>query len=121
VSPAETSKATKHAPRLVHPSLSTMSGSDGGGAPSWQALLPQMTRYLKNPSPELKAVLSQMPAMRAPDGIESNLINPVNIGYRQTIATSVLLAVMMLFVMNRVYVKIWLVRKVSWDDGMLTR
>jgi hypothetical protein len=94
----------------------TVARSDGG-RPNWQALLPSMTKYLKNPSPELRAVLAQMPAMQAPDGVESNLINPENIAYQQTTVTSILLAVMIVFVFNRIYVKVWLVRKFSWDDG----
>ena len=77
-----------------------------------------MTKLLKNPSPELRKVLEGMPAMAPPPGVKSNLVNPESIAYRQTIATSVLLAIMMLFVFNRIYVKVWLVRKMSWDDGM---
>ncbi|KAF2683303.1 hypothetical protein K458DRAFT_304781 [Lentithecium fluviatile CBS 122367] len=67
----------------------------------------------------MAAALAQMPAMAPPPGVESNLINPESIGYRQTITTSILLAIMMPFVFNRIYVKVWLVRKISWDDGTL--
>jgi hypothetical protein len=93
------------------------SASDDG-QPSWQALLPTMTKLMKNPSPGLRAALDSMPAMAPPSGVESNLLHPESIAYRQQIATSVLLAIMMPFVFNRIYVKAWLVRKMSWDDGM---
>jgi len=86
--------------------------------PSWQSFLPTMTKLMKNPSPELRAALAQIPAMAPPPGVKSNLVNPESIAYRQTIATSILMAIMMLFVFNRIYVKAWLVRKLSWDDGM---
>jgi hypothetical protein len=58
--------------------------------------------------------------MTPPPGVTSNLVNPESIAYKQTITTSVILAIMMLFVFNRIYVKAWLVRKMSWDDGMHT-
>jgi hypothetical protein len=77
-----------------------------------------MTKFLKNPSPQMRAVLSGLPAMAPPPGVTSNLGNGESIAYKQTITTSVILAIMMLFVFNRIYVKAWLVRKMSWDDGM---
>ena len=58
----------------------------------------------------------EFPAAMPPDGVIPNYANPHSYGYQLVASTSVLLAIMILFLINRVYVKVFIVRDWSWDD-----
>ena len=58
-----------------------------------------------------------LPAGKAPPGVEVNMENPPSNGYILVTVSSILLAIMLGFVMNRFYTKVYIARKFSWDDG----
>ncbi len=57
-----------------------------------------------------------LPAAAPPPGIIPNFENPEDRGPILVKVGGVLVGLMMVFVINRVYVKIWVVRKAWWDD-----
>lgn len=75
---------------------------------------------LTNAPPEVLAMLANMSAIPAPDDVVVNLVNPSSRGDMQIIVSSVILAISMLFFINRVYTKLFLMRKLSWDDATIT-
>ena len=62
------------------------------------------------------SILSTLPALRPPAGVESNFANPQDRGYIQNSVMTVLFALMVCLFANRVYIKLFVVRKVGWDD-----
>ena len=58
----------------------------------------------------------EFPAAMPPDGVVPQYVNPPSYGYQLVASTSVLLAIMILFLINRIYVKLFIVRDWSWDD-----
>ncbi|CAG8956288.1 hypothetical protein HYFRA_00003668 [Hymenoscyphus fraxineus] len=79
----------------------------------------QIDSALTNAPPELLAFLGNTPAIPPPPGIVSNFLDPENHGAAQVKATSILLAVTLVFFLSRVYVKLFLTKKVTWDDGTI--
>ncbi|KAF4636515.1 hypothetical protein G7Y89_g1582 [Cudoniella acicularis] len=77
----------------------------------------QINPSLANASPEVLVYLSNTSAIPAPEGVTSNFANPESNASIQIKVTSVMLGVMLLFVINRLYVKLILTKKVTWDDG----
>jgi hypothetical protein len=71
---------------------------------------------LANLPPAALAMLVDVPAMVAPDGTTSNLANPKNNSEPLFVVTSLLLGLMILFIINRFYVKAFMVKKYSLDD-----
>ena len=57
-----------------------------------------------------------LPASTPPPGIIPNFENPENRGPLLVKVGAVLVGLMMVFVMNRVYTKVWIARQVMWDD-----
>ena len=57
--------------------------------------------------------------MVPPDGVTSNFENPTTRAATQIQATAPVLGVALLFWINRIYVKNWLMRQWTWDDGTL--
>lgn len=63
-----------------------------------------------------RSILSQVPALPAPSGIEPSLVNPYNRGPRLVIPMSILLALALAFYTIRMYSKSLTTRKFFWDD-----
>ena len=64
------------------------------------------------------SVLGTLPALQPPAGVESNFVNPDDRGYVCNVTASVLFGFMVGLYANRVYTKLAIVRKASWDDCM---
>jgi len=58
------------------------------------------------------------PLLLPPFGVVSNFENPETRAKLQIQVTSAAMAISMLFYANRIYVKHWLLRQWTWDDGM---
>ena len=69
--------------------------------------------------PEVLAVLASVPAIAPPDGTIPNFVNPYTKAPTQIIVTSVMLFLVIIFCCNRAYVKLRLIKKLSWDDATL--
>lgn len=69
--------------------------------------------------PEVLQHLANTPSIPPPVGVTPNFVDPVNTGNIQIIVSAVMFAFTILFFLNRVYVKVFLIRKITWDDGML--
>lgn len=69
--------------------------------------------------PEVLAMLATMPSIPPPNGIVPNFLNPYTRAPTQVIPTSIILGLVVVFFCNRVYVKLWLQKRLSWDDGTL--
>jgi len=70
-----------------------------------------------NLPPEVLATLTEVPALIPPRGEVSNFENPPSRERIQFAVTSTALAFAILFFLNRVYAKLMLMKKVTWDDG----
>ena len=64
------------------------------------------------------AVLSEIPILTPPPGIQPNLVNPEDKGFQLTIIASIFLAIGLIAFTIREYAKIFVVKKRGWDDGM---
>lgn len=62
-------------------------------------------------------ILSQ-PFYPPPPGVVPNQLDPQTRGRDLTITCSVFLGIMITFVSIRAYTKLWIMRKVTWDDRM---
>lgn len=62
------------------------------------------------------STLSNIPLLSPPAGVTPNFANPASNIQPFLIVTSVSLGIMLMFVVNRTYVKTFLIRKYSWDD-----
>lgn len=60
------------------------------------------------------------PSLLPPQGVQPNFINPETMADVQLITTSVILAIALLFALNRLYIKVALISKVTWDDCTFT-
>ncbi|QSZ32014.1 hypothetical protein DSL72_001583 [Monilinia vaccinii-corymbosi] len=80
----------------------------------------QITPSLTNLPPEVLALLGSTPAIPPPEGVTSNFVHPHSKGSTQITVTSAILGIMLLFFINRLYVKALLTKKVTWDDGTIT-
>ena len=79
----------------------------------------QISTDLTNAPPEVLALLANTPAIPPPNGTTPNFVDPVNKASVQIGVTSFLLSIVILFAVNRAYVKLFRMKKVTWDDGML--
>ena len=62
------------------------------------------------------SVLDSLPALSPPPGVESNFVNPEDRGYILKSVATVLFCFMVCFFANRVYTKLFIIRKLGWDD-----
>lgn len=62
------------------------------------------------------SILDTLPALQPPAGVESNFANPEDRAYTLNAVITVLFCFMFCFFANRVYTKLFIVRKVGWDD-----
>ena len=67
------------------------------------------------------AALAKTPALAPPPGVVPNFIDPYNQGPILLVIGSILLALMMILVTVRAYTKIFIQRKLSWDDCSLPK
>ena len=70
-------------------------------------------------TPEELSTLSNVSVIPPPKGITSNFTDPENQNLANVVVTSVLFGIMILAVLNRIYVKSFIIRKYSADDGQL--
>ena len=54
--------------------------------------------------------------MSPPDGVAPNFLHPIDQNQPLYIEGSLLLGIAIPFLLNRVYNKIWIDRKLTWDD-----
>ena len=69
--------------------------------------------------PQQPQTLAETPVLSPPKGVVPNFQNPHGTAVPVEVVDSILLAMTILFITNRICSKIWIVRKYSWDDGML--
>ena len=62
------------------------------------------------------SILNALPALQPPVGVKSNFVNPEERGSLLTSVATVLFCLMMSLYVNRVYTKLYIVHKTSWDD-----
>ena len=74
-----------------------------------------MSQPLPNLTPGDPAVL-QLPALEPPPGTAPSFTNAENRGAVLIIVNGILLAVMAMFLVIKVYTKSVIIRKLSWDD-----
>lgn len=79
--------------------------------------LQSLPQRLNDLSPEQLAILSVTPLFPPPSGSISNFVNPPNRIALQLGLTAPFLGLALLLYSNRLYVKIFLVRSWTWDDG----
>ncbi|MCJ1382008.1 hypothetical protein MMC17_005120 [Xylographa soralifera] len=72
--------------------------------------------FVSSLTPEELNALSHVPALAPPPGIESNFVNPQNQSLSFLLVTSTLFGVMTIFFINRIYTKVLIIRKYTWDD-----
>ena len=73
-----------------------------------------MSSFLTDLTPQQ---LSSMPLQPPPNGVQSNFGDAENNNTPMYVVCSLFLAIMLCFFVNRIYTKIYIVRKFSWDDG----
>ncbi|TGO12263.1 hypothetical protein BTUL_0091g00070 [Botrytis tulipae] len=64
-------------------------------------------------------VLAKLPAIAAPLGVTSNLVNPTSRGWVLAIVSSILAGLMIICYAIRVYTRLAIQRKVTWCDCFL--
>lgn len=62
------------------------------------------------------SVLNTYPGLQPPAGVKSNFINPEDRGYILNSVATLLFCLMVLLFANRVYTKLFIIRKADWDD-----
>ncbi len=67
------------------------------------------------------ALWSLVPSLEPPSGVQPNFVNPEDRGDVLLVVGSVLLALMIIFYSVRMYTKLFLIRKLTWDDRMSAR
>ena len=66
------------------------------------------------------SILNTLPALQPPAGVEPNFVNPEDRAYLLTTVATVLFCLMVFLYINRVYTKLCIVHKTSWDDCKCT-
>jgi hypothetical protein len=74
---------------------------------------------LQGLSPDLLKILGNTSVIPAPDGVVPNFVDPETRGPTQVITSAVLMGIAIVFFANRVYLKFFVMKKLSWDDGIL--
>lgn len=69
--------------------------------------------------PEVLQQLSNMPSIPPPPGVIPNFQNPETSKNTQIISTGFILGLVVIFFFNRAYAKVFLMRKLTWDDATL--
>lgn len=67
-------------------------------------------------TPQELQLLSDYPALQPPEGVTPDFTDPPNHGKTQIVWISLLLCITSIFVLNRVYMKTFIVRKYMLDD-----
>ena len=63
-----------------------------------------------------KSVLDTYPALEPPAGVEPNFVNPEDRGYILNSVATVLFCLMVCLFANRIYTRLFIIRKFAWDD-----
>ncbi|KAI1476073.1 hypothetical protein F4774DRAFT_428487 [Daldinia eschscholtzii] len=71
---------------------------------------------LSSSVPTEQEILPDQPAMNPPPGVESNLTNPKNFNYGGLTLTSICLTIATMFVLARLYVKAFLIKRMRIED-----
>ncbi|KAF2475219.1 uncharacterized protein BDR25DRAFT_340071 [Lindgomyces ingoldianus] len=79
----------------------------------------QIMSNLANASPEMLQYLSNTPAIPPPVGVQPNFIDPESRKLTQVVTTSVILGFMVIFFINRIYTKLFLMKRLTWDDATI--
>jgi len=66
------------------------------------------------------SILNTLSALQPPAGVESNFVNPEDRGYILNSVATVLFCFMVCLFANRVYGKLFIIRKANWDDCKCT-
>lgn len=61
--------------------------------------------------------ISELPALRPPLGVMPNFIDPKSQAPGVMLANGIITAVMLVFVLLRVYTKAFLTKAIFWEDG----
>lgn len=69
----------------------------------------------------LPANLNNLPGMPPPAGVTPNFDNPYGRGETFTAVATTIIVVMIIFVINRVYTKYFILRNLGWDDCESTK
>ena len=80
-------------------------------------IMSQINPVFTNATPEELAFLANISVIPSPDGVTPNFVNPESRASLQITVTSVLLGLMAVLFINRIYVKLCLSRRITWDDG----
>lgn len=64
-----------------------------------------------------QSALDTYPALEPPAGVELNFIDPEDRSYLLNSIATVLFCLMVCLFANRVYTRLFIVRKAGWDDG----
>lgn len=62
------------------------------------------------------SILNTRPALRPPAGVKSNFVNPEGRGHICNAVVTVLFCLTVCLFANRIYTKLFIVRKTGWDD-----
>ena len=67
-------------------------------------------------TPREAKLASNQPLIPPPPGVTPNFTNPPDHGRLQIVVTSFLLGVTAVFLLSRVYLKVYIIKKYTWDD-----
>lgn len=62
------------------------------------------------------SILDTYPALAPPAGVEPNFVNPEDRGYILNSVATVLFCLMVCLFANRIYTRLFIIRKATWDD-----
>ena len=62
------------------------------------------------------SILDTYPALAPPAGVEPNFVNPEDRGYILNSVATVLFCLMVCLFANRIYTRLFIIRKFAWDD-----
>ena len=62
------------------------------------------------------SILDTYPALAPPAGVEPNFVDPEDRGYILNSVATVLFCLMVCLFANRIYTRLFIIRKCAWDD-----
>ena len=69
-----------------------------------------------DPTPRESQHASNQPLLPPPPGVTSNFTNPPAHGRLEIVVTSLLLGITAVFLLSRIYMKVYIVKNYTWDD-----
>ena len=61
-------------------------------------------------------MLNSLPGLEPPPGVKSNFVDPENRGPILIIICTILMSFALILYANRIYVKTYIIRRITWDD-----